>query len=442
MHADGAPFIFFAVMTAIQFVVVLFGYPETKGQTLEQLQRKLMPQIKLTSPSLPAPPPPLLAWLNFLFLKVEGHPCGITTFLISFLCCVSLTGFLGPADSLGVRLLFAGASLHFQQTGYFQWPAGAMAGRRAGQPIQSRIILLPEKESAELDRIGQKLSRQLPPTPIRFHFRVYESEEANAFSVAGGYVYVSRKLITDAHNEDEIAGVVAHEIGHIYTHQLAIEYTHHFKVRMNLTSLGGQEDVDDKLQQLLNIHRKPNEEFSEDQEDKDEFMADRVGMFAMTRAGYTPRAFAEVLDRISANKGRLGSFLTDMLEINSIETRRVRAARALANELPAECKKQAEGASPEFKEFQQKIRSAPVNWIVDPTQGLKSFKLDSPMRPALDQVRFSPNGQYLLAQDETSIHVLSRSPLKLLFSSMRRVPRMRTLRRIRGRLSSTTRLCA
>jgi hypothetical protein len=38
------------------------------------------------------------------------------------------------------------------------------------------------------------------------------------------------------------------------------------------------------------------------------------------------------------------------------------------------------------------------------------------MRPALDRVRFSPNGQYVLAQDETSIHVLSRSPLKLLFS--------------------------
>ncbi len=39
----GAPFIFFAVMTAIQFFTVLFTYPETKGQTLEQLQRRLVP---------------------------------------------------------------------------------------------------------------------------------------------------------------------------------------------------------------------------------------------------------------------------------------------------------------------------------------------------------------------------------------------------------------
>jgi sugar porter (SP) family MFS transporter len=39
----GTPFVFFAVMTVVQFLVVLFVYPETKGQTLEALQRRLMP---------------------------------------------------------------------------------------------------------------------------------------------------------------------------------------------------------------------------------------------------------------------------------------------------------------------------------------------------------------------------------------------------------------
>ena len=39
----GAPFVFFAGMTVVQFLVVLFTYPETKGQTLEELQRRLVP---------------------------------------------------------------------------------------------------------------------------------------------------------------------------------------------------------------------------------------------------------------------------------------------------------------------------------------------------------------------------------------------------------------
>jgi len=42
MMSTATPFIFFAVMTVVQFLVVLFVYPETKGQTLEQLQRRLM----------------------------------------------------------------------------------------------------------------------------------------------------------------------------------------------------------------------------------------------------------------------------------------------------------------------------------------------------------------------------------------------------------------
>jgi hypothetical protein len=41
--STATPFVFFAIMTVVQFVVVLLVYPETKGQSLEALQRKLVP---------------------------------------------------------------------------------------------------------------------------------------------------------------------------------------------------------------------------------------------------------------------------------------------------------------------------------------------------------------------------------------------------------------
>jgi MFS transporter, SP family, arabinose:H+ symporter len=40
--STATPFVFFAIMTVVQFVTVLFAYPETKGQTLEALQRRLV----------------------------------------------------------------------------------------------------------------------------------------------------------------------------------------------------------------------------------------------------------------------------------------------------------------------------------------------------------------------------------------------------------------
>ena len=78
---------------------------------------------------------------------------------------------------------------------------------------EPNYLLLPASKSEYLTKLGEKLLAQLPPTPIHYSFRVFESDEIESFSLAGGHIYVSRKLILDAHNEDELAGVLAHEIG-------------------------------------------------------------------------------------------------------------------------------------------------------------------------------------------------------------------------------------
>ncbi len=282
--------------------------------------------------------------------------------------------------------------------------------------FEASYDLLPEKGSEELVRIGQKLLAQLPPTPVQYHFRVYESETANAFSVAGGYVYVSRKLITDARNEDEVAGVLAHEIGHIYTHQVAIGFTRGFKAMLHVTSVGDRSDVEDKFQLYLNAPWKDAAGESEDQAEKDELLADRVGMYALVRAGYAPKAFAENLDRVAANKGHTGNALTDLLGATSEINLRIRTAHGIVASLPQGCGDARTASSQSFTIFQQAVRSVPIHPLLDPTPGQTSFKLDPPMRPALSRVVFSPNGAFVLAQDESAIHVLSRTPLKLLFS--------------------------
>jgi WD40 repeat protein len=292
-----------------------------------------------------------------------------------------------------------------------QWLGDAHARQQ-----ESGYDLLPAKDSAELDRIGRKVLSMLPETQTHYTFRVYESSVANAFSLAGGYIYVSRKLITDARSEDEVAGVLAHEIGHIYTHQIAVSLTRRLRALLKVDSLGGKEDVEDKLQLLLNAPWKYGAEESEDDAEKDELLADRVGMYAMVKAGYAPRAFAENLDRIAANKGHTGNILTDLLGTTSEISLRVRVARKVSGSLPEACGKLQPGASPQFKSFQEAVRSAPIHPLIEPTPGLTSLKLDPPMHPALSQVRFSPDGKLVLAQDENAIHVLSRSPLKRLFS--------------------------
>src|SRR5438128_179434 len=73
--------------------------------------------------------------------------------------------------------------------------------------------------SAYLQDVGDRLVRQLPPSGIRFQFFIIDLPTANAVALPGGRVYVSRKLIAFLHDEDELAGVLAHEMGHVVTHQ-------------------------------------------------------------------------------------------------------------------------------------------------------------------------------------------------------------------------------
>ena len=68
---------------------------------------------------------------------------------------------------------------------------------------------------AFIERVGYSIVDQVGPTPFEFKFYVINTPDVNAFSVPGGYVFVNAGLIVLAENEQELAGVLAHEIAHV-----------------------------------------------------------------------------------------------------------------------------------------------------------------------------------------------------------------------------------
>jgi predicted Zn-dependent protease len=71
-----------------------------------------------------------------------------------------------------------------------------------------------------VERVGHKIVGVLGPQEFDYHFFVVQSRELNAFAVPGGYVFVFSGLLAHVRNEDELAGVLAHEIGHAHAHHL------------------------------------------------------------------------------------------------------------------------------------------------------------------------------------------------------------------------------
>jgi len=71
------------------------------------------------------------------------------------------------------------------------------------------------KATAYLQRLGAELVYSAPPCEQRFEFKWVDSDDVNAFAIPGGYCYVNVGLLREAEDEAELAGVVAHEIGHV-----------------------------------------------------------------------------------------------------------------------------------------------------------------------------------------------------------------------------------
>jgi len=68
---------------------------------------------------------------------------------------------------------------------------------------------------AMVNRVGQKLAAQSHRPDLAFTFTVLDSPDVNAFALPGGYVYITRGIMAYLNNEQELAGVLGHEIGHV-----------------------------------------------------------------------------------------------------------------------------------------------------------------------------------------------------------------------------------
>ncbi len=75
--------------------------------------------------------------------------------------------------------------------------------------------------TAYINAIGQKLVKQLGPQPFQFRFFILEDPTYNAFAVPGGYIFVNTGIIQLMDREDELAGVLAHEITHVHQRHMA-----------------------------------------------------------------------------------------------------------------------------------------------------------------------------------------------------------------------------
>lgn len=95
-----------------------------------------------------------------------------------------------------------------------------------------------------MERIGKRLAAQLKNSPYDLHFSVEPSPEVNAFAVPGGNIVVLSRLLDEAKDDDEIAGVLAHEIGHVIGRHFLRSALHRAGIWVCLRAILGEQGRD------------------------------------------------------------------------------------------------------------------------------------------------------------------------------------------------------
>jgi WD40 repeat protein len=290
--------------------------------------------------------------------------------------------------------------------------------------LEKNFRVIHDDELADhLNVIANRILAQLPPTQLKFRVILINSPIVNSFSVGAGRIYVTRKMVAFLRNDDELAGMLGHEMGHILTHQNAIEMTRTFHDILGVNSVGDRKDIFEKFNRMLDTIARDRgvlvktAERQQREEEPHQYEADRVALYAAAAAGFSPQAFVEFYDRLALTQGKTGNLLTDLFQVTKPGEKRLREIHKSESLLPASCREIAPAApSAEFLAWQSEVIAYSVLGHREHLVGALSKKpLNPPLRTDIRNLKFSPNGEYSLAQDDASIFVFANDPFAFLF---------------------------
>lgn len=188
-------------------------------------------------------------------------------------------------------------------------------GLQAAGEVYKEMPVLPDSspETRYVEELGGRLKAVIPPDrswPYQFH--VIPSADINAFALPGGQIFVNLATIQAANNEAELAGVLAHEMSHVYM-QHSAKQAPKSSVAQLIAGLAGAVLPDSSIGTLTRMGIQIGAgtmlmKYSR----KDEAQADSVGAVIMYRAGYNPKAMADFFETLEKKYGSGGpQFLSD-----------------------------------------------------------------------------------------------------------------------------------
>jgi predicted Zn-dependent protease len=198
-----------------------------------------------------------------------------------------------------------------------------------------------------LQAVGGRLGAVSDQPRQKYTFFMMRDRSINAFATLGGYIGVNAGLVLTAETEDEVAGVLSHEIAHVTQQHVlrAAERAQRDSIPILLGMLGaialaqsaGGNSSDDATVAAVAVAQGLAAQRQIDYTRANESEADRLGIRTLARAGYTPEALATMFERMQAasrtNQGGERERLPDYLRTHPVTTTRISEARQRAEQM-------------------------------------------------------------------------------------------------------------
>jgi len=220
------------------------------------------------------------------------------------------TGFPKLILLLGLLLIISSAAGLAFFTGWMGKDQEVSIGQEIATKYESQYGAV---EDSRITAIGMKLVPYCGRSDLQYHFKILQTDEPNAMSIMGGFIYINRGLLKLLDkNEDQVAFVLGHELAHVANRHMVKNVEKSVSGGVILQLIFGSSSP--TTQQLVAVAWDLTQlGYSREEE----YQADHFGAAYIKDAGYPIKGSVEALEKIKQLGGGSGpEFLMDHPEIN------------------------------------------------------------------------------------------------------------------------------
>jgi predicted Zn-dependent protease len=232
-------------------------------------------------------------------------------------------------------------------------------GLAVAQEATREMPLLDDEPIARFVReLGELIVSRADTTGRDYEFRVIDSDVANAFAIPGGFVFVNRGILKRAESASELAGVIAHEIGHVVERhgleQMAKAQNTNTVVGLVYVLLGRSPGAAEQVAlQVAGSAWLAKHSREAEQE------ADRVAVLYLAHAGLDPRGMPRFFERLLEEERRAPSELLAWFSTHPLTQDRITDTEAMISQLPNDVVERGTRDLPQFAQMRRRLEDLP-----------------------------------------------------------------------------------